>query len=55
VLSEDYFDERKVSDEGIKDMYFVLTVVNGKVVQHNLDGRKPMYRNRDSRRGLGLN
>ena len=49
VLSDDYFDAQKVSDEGIKDIYSVLTVVNGKVVHDNLDGRKRMYWNRDSR------
>ena len=50
VLSEDLFDAKKVSDEGIKDVSSVLTVVNGKVVHDNLDGRKRMYWNRDSRR-----
>jgi predicted amidohydrolase YtcJ len=55
VLSDDYFDPKKVSDEQIKDIYSVLTIVNGKVVHDNLDGRKPMYWNRDFRRRLGLN
>jgi hypothetical protein len=55
VLSEDYFDPRKVKNEEIKDIHSVLTVVNGKVVHDNLDGRKPMYWNRDSRRRLRLN
>jgi hypothetical protein len=32
----------------------VLTVVNGKVVHDNLDGRKSMYWNRDFRRRLGI-
>jgi len=50
ALSDDYFDTRKVSDEEIKDITSVLTVVNGKVVHDNLDGRKRMYWNRDSRR-----
>ena len=50
VLSDDYFDAKKVSDEEIKDIHSVLTVVNGKVVHDNLDGRKRMYWNRDSRR-----
>ena len=50
VLSDDYFDSKKVSDEEIKDIYSVLTVVNGKVVHDNLNGRKRMYWNRDSRR-----
>jgi predicted amidohydrolase YtcJ len=55
VLSDDYFDRRKVSDEEIKDIYSVLTVVNGRIVHDNLDGRKRMYWNRDSRRRLSLN
>jgi predicted amidohydrolase YtcJ len=54
VLSDDYFDEKRVKDEEIKDIYSVLTVVNGKVVHDDLDGRKPMYWNRESRRRLGL-
>jgi hypothetical protein len=54
VLSDDYFDSRKVSDEGIKDIYSVLTVVNGKVVHEDLDGRKRMYWHRDTRRSAGL-
>jgi predicted amidohydrolase YtcJ len=32
VLSDDYFDESKVSDEDIKDIHSVMTVVNGKIV-----------------------
>jgi len=28
--------------------------VNGKIVHDNLDGRKRMYWNRDSRRAIGL-
>jgi hypothetical protein len=32
VLSGDYFDAAKVSDEGIKKLHSVLTVVDGKVV-----------------------
>jgi hypothetical protein len=54
VLSDDYFDSRKVSDEGIKDIYSVLTVVNGKVVHEDLDGGKRMYWHRDTRRRVGL-
>ena len=54
VLSDDYFDSRKVSDEGIKDVYSVLTVVNGKVVHDDLDGRKRMYWHRETRRRAGL-
>ena len=34
VLSGDYFDPRRVSDEGIRSMKSVLTVVDGKIV-HN--------------------
>ncbi len=55
VLSDDYFDSRKVPDEAIKDVYSVLTVVNGKVVHDNLDGDKRMYWHRDTRRRVGLN
>ena len=54
VLSDDYFDGRKVSDEAIKDVYSVLTVVNGKVVHDDLDGRKRMYWHRETRRRAGL-
>ncbi len=36
VLSDDYFDSAKVSDEGIKKLKSVLTVVDGKVVYDNL-------------------
>jgi hypothetical protein len=50
VLSDDYFDPKKVSDDGIKDIYSVLTVVDGKVVHDDLDGRKRMYWNRQGRR-----
>jgi predicted amidohydrolase YtcJ len=32
VLNRDYFDPAKVSDEGIKDLQSVLTVVGGKIV-----------------------
>ena len=32
VLSDDYFDPQKVSDEGIKELKSVLTVVGGRVV-----------------------
>jgi predicted amidohydrolase YtcJ len=55
VLSDDYFDPKKVSDEEIKDIHSVLTIVNGEVVHDNRDGRKPMYWNRDYRRRLKLN
>jgi predicted amidohydrolase YtcJ len=54
VLSDDYFDARRVSDEAIKDVYSVLTVVNGRIVHDNLDGTKRMYWNRDYRRTIGL-
>jgi predicted amidohydrolase YtcJ len=36
VLSDDYFDARKVSDEAIKQLKSVLTVVDGRVVYDNL-------------------
>jgi predicted amidohydrolase YtcJ len=52
VLSADYFDAPKVSDEEIKDIYSVFTVVHGKIVHDDLDGTKRMYWNRDSRRRL---
>jgi predicted amidohydrolase YtcJ len=52
VLSADYFDPAKVTDEGIKDVYSVFTVVNGKIVHDDLDGTKRMYWNRDSRSRL---
>jgi predicted amidohydrolase YtcJ len=38
VLSDDYFDSLRVTDEEIRKLHSVLTVVNGKVV-HNLLGR----------------
>jgi len=36
VLSDDFFDSKKVSDEGIKKLQSVLTVVDGKVVYDRL-------------------
>jgi hypothetical protein len=36
VLSADYFDSAKVSDEGIKTLKSVLTVVDGKVVHNEI-------------------
>jgi predicted amidohydrolase YtcJ len=36
VLNEDYFDAKKVSDEGIKKLKSVLTVVGGQVVYDQL-------------------
>jgi hypothetical protein len=36
VLSDDYFDAAKVSDEGIKKLRSVLTVVDGRVVHNEL-------------------
>jgi hypothetical protein len=36
VLSEDYFDPKKVPDEAIKSLKSVLTVVGGKVVHNNI-------------------
>jgi predicted amidohydrolase YtcJ len=43
VLSADYFNEKAVTDEKIKDLYSVLTIVGGKVVHDDLDGRKKTY------------
>ena len=43
VLSADYFSDRAVPDEKIKDLRSVLTVVNGKVVYDDLDGRNRDY------------
>jgi len=37
VLSADYFDESKVSDEAIQDIYSVMTIVNGKIVHDDLE------------------
>jgi len=36
VLSDDFFDPRKVSDEAIKKLKSVLTVVDGKVVHNEM-------------------
>ncbi len=36
VLSDDYFDAAKVSDEGIKKLKSVLTVIDGKVVHDEM-------------------
>jgi predicted amidohydrolase YtcJ len=36
VLNDDYFDPQKVSDEGIKKIQSVLTVVGGRVVYYDL-------------------
>jgi hypothetical protein len=43
VLSADYFNERAVPDESIKDLRSVLSVVGGKVVYDDLDGRSKDY------------
>jgi predicted amidohydrolase YtcJ len=43
VLSDDYFSERAVPDEKIKDLRSVFTVVNGRVVYDDLDGRNRDY------------
>ena len=43
VLSADYFDSRAVPDKSIKDLRSVLTVVGGKVVYDDLDGRSKDY------------
>jgi len=44
VLSDDFFDTRKVPDAAIKRLHFVLTIVGGTVV-HNaltLTGSSPI-------------
>ncbi len=43
VLSADYFNERAVPDESIKDLRSVLTVVGGKVMYDDLEGRSRDY------------
>jgi predicted amidohydrolase YtcJ len=43
VLSADYFNEHAVPDESIKDLRSVLTVVGGKVMYDDLDGRSRDY------------
>ena len=43
VVSADYFDQRAVADKNIKDLRSVLTVVGGKVVYDDLDGRSKDY------------
>jgi predicted amidohydrolase YtcJ len=43
VLSADYFDPVAVSDERIKDLRSVLTIVNGEVVWNDLDGAQSRY------------
>jgi predicted amidohydrolase YtcJ len=50
VLSDDYFDQRKVSDERIKDIHAVLTIVNGRIVHDDMERKKRKYWNRDWRR-----
>jgi predicted amidohydrolase YtcJ len=40
VLNHDYFDPAKVSDEGIKQLQSVLTVVGGKVVYGSAELRE---------------
>jgi predicted amidohydrolase YtcJ len=36
ALSDDYLDPKKVTDEGIKRLKSILTVVDGKVVYNKL-------------------
>ena len=43
VLSADYFDESRVSDEQIRDIYSVLTIVNGKIVYDELDRKRKKH------------
>ena len=54
VLNEDYFDRREVPDEKIKDVHSVLTIVHGRVVHDDLDGRKGKYWHRGWRREHGV-
>jgi predicted amidohydrolase YtcJ len=37
VLNDDYFDPKKVSDEDIKKLHSVLTVVGGEVVYNSMN------------------
>ncbi len=48
VLSADYFDKSKVSDEAIQDIHSVLTIVNGKIVHDELERKrkKPRWKRR---------
>jgi predicted amidohydrolase YtcJ len=41
VLSADYFDERAVSDEAIKDIRSVLTLVGGQIVHGDPESLAP--------------
>ena len=50
VLSDDYFNPAKVSDESIKDVHSLLTVVNGRIVHNDLDEKKKKYWDRKWRR-----
>ena len=43
VLSGDYFDQRAVPDEKLIDLRSVLTVVGGRVVHDDLDGKLKAY------------
>jgi len=43
VLSADYFDERAVPNEKIIDLHSVLTIVGGRVVHDDLNGRLKAY------------
>jgi predicted amidohydrolase YtcJ len=43
VLSADYFNERAVPNESIKDLHSVLTIVHGRVVHDDLDGKLKAY------------
>ena len=54
VLNEDYFDRREVPDEKIKDVHSVLTIVHGRVVHDDLDGRRGKYWHRGWRREHGF-
>jgi predicted amidohydrolase YtcJ len=49
VLSDIYFNPGAVSEEEIRDIRSVLTIVDGKVVHDDLDGKKHKYWDRNWR------
>jgi hypothetical protein len=54
VLNDDFFNPDAVGDEEIKDIRSVLTIVNGKIVLDDLDGKKRKYWARDWRHDNGF-